>query len=185
MQPIPKEQVLRRLAAENPWWQAPFKIQRIYREWTPRPYLERFYPLVANRNIRRAVVLLGPRRVGKTVLVHHAIQRLLAEGVPPPWISYISVDHPLYNGLSLEQLLDLCREAAGMTGGDPDGYVFFDEIQYLKDWEVHLKYMVDSYPSLKCVASDSAAAALRLKSRESGAGRFTDFLLPSLAFQSI
>lgn len=182
MQQIPKEQVLRRLAAENPWWQSPFQVQRIYGQWTPRPYLDLFYPLVSNRNIRRAVVLLGPRRVGKTVLLHHAIQRLLAEGVPPQRICYLSVDHPLYNGLSLERLLDLYREAAGVGDGEPDGYVFFDEIQYLKDWEVHLKSLVDSYPSLKCVASGSAAAALRLKSHESGAGRFTDFLLPPLTF---
>jgi hypothetical protein len=35
---------------------------------------------------------------------------------------------------------------------------------------------------LKCIASGSAAAALRLKSQESGAGRFTDFLLPPLTF---
>src|SRR6185503_1765074 len=32
------------------------------------------------------------------------------------------------------------------------------------------------------VASGSAAAALKLKSAESGAGRFTDFLLPPLTF---
>lgn len=35
---------------------------------------------------------------------------------------------------------------------------------------------------MKCTASGSAAAALRLKSNESGAGRFTDFLLPPLTF---
>jgi predicted AAA+ superfamily ATPase len=35
---------------------------------------------------------------------------------------------------------------------------------------------------VKSVASGSAAAALRLKSAESGAGRFTDFLLPPLTF---
>lgn len=58
--------------------------------------------------------------------------------------------------------------------------MFFDEIQYLKSWEVHLKALVDRYPNLKFVASGSAAAALRLKSNESGAGRFTEFLLPPL-----
>ncbi len=182
MQQIPKEQILRRLAAENPWWQSPFQVQRVYGQWTPRPYLDSFYPLVFNRNIRRAVVLLGPRRVGKTVLLHHAVQRLLADGVPPQRICYLSVDHPLYNGLSLESLLDLYREAAGVSEGEPDGFMIFDEVQYLKDWEVHLKSLVDSYPSLKCVASGSAAAALRLKSHESGTGRFTDFLLPPLTF---
>lgn len=60
--------------------------------------------------------------------------------------------------------------------------MFFDEVQYLKQWEVHLKALVDHYPSVKCVASGSAAAALRWSSLESGAGRFTDFLLPPLTF---
>ena len=60
--------------------------------------------------------------------------------------------------------------------------MFFDEIQYLKDWENHLKSLVDSYPNLQCLVSGSAAAALRFGSIESGAGRFTDFLLPPLTF---
>lgn len=58
----------------------------------------------------------------------------------------------------------------------------FDEVQYLKDWEVHLKSLVDTYPQIRFIASGSAAAALRMKSRESGAGRFTDFVLPPLTF---
>jgi hypothetical protein len=60
--------------------------------------------------------------------------------------------------------------------------MIFDEIQYLKQWEVHLKALVDDYPKVRFIASGSAAAALRLKSHESGAGRFTDFLLPPLTF---
>jgi predicted AAA+ superfamily ATPase len=60
--------------------------------------------------------------------------------------------------------------------------VIFDEIQYLKDWEIHMKDLVDNYPETKFVASGSAAAALRLKSAESGAGRFSEFMLPPLTF---
>ena len=41
---------------------------------------------------------------------------------------------------------------------------------------------MDAHPGTRCVVSGSAAAALRLKSMESGAGRFTDFLLPPLTF---
>ena len=61
-------------------------------------------------------------------------------------------------------------------------YVFYDEIQYLKDWEVELKSLVDSYLKIKFIASGSAAAELKKKSDESGAGRFTDFHLPPLTF---
>lgn len=182
MRQISQEQILRRLWAENPWWDPPHEVSPLFRGWQPRPYLELFYPLVAERRVRRAVVLMGPRRVGKTVMIHHAIQRLLDGEVEPRRIFYVSVDHPLYNGLALEELLSLYERATGVDLRSESAYVFFDEIQYLKDWEVHLKSLVDSYPGLRCVGSGSAAAALRLKSRESGAGRFTDFLLPPLTF---
>jgi uncharacterized protein len=41
---------------------------------------------------------------------------------------------------------------------------------------------VDTFRHIRFVASGSAAAALRMKSRESGAGRFSDFMLPPLTF---
>lgn len=182
MRQIPREQILRRLRAENPWWEAPHQVADLFRGWTPRPYLQLFLPLVAESRVRRAVVLMGPRRVGKTVLIHHAIDFLLGTNVDPRSILYLSVDHPLYNGLALEEMLDLYQEAADVDLRKAKAYVFFDEIQYLRDWEVHLKSLVDTYPNLRLTASGSAAAALRLKSHESGAGRFTEFLLPPLTF---
>jgi len=45
--------------------------------------------------LRRAVVLLGSRRVGKTVLIRHLIGALLASGVPRQNIAYVEMDHPL------------------------------------------------------------------------------------------
>lgn len=182
MQQVPPEQILRRLAEENPWWNDPTAIPLSIKECSPRPYLELFYPLLVNRAVRRAIVLMGPRRVGKTYMIHHAIQRLIGEGVNPKTIFYVSIDHPLYNGLGLEDLLGRYSEASGVDFKTQDCYIFFDEIQYLKDWERHLKAIVDRWPNVRCVASGSAAAALRMKSMESGAGRFTDFLLPPLTF---
>jgi len=120
--------------------------------------------------------------VGKTVLIHHVIQNLLADGLPAGRICYLSVDHPIYTGRGLRDLLLLQFAAAGETLDQNPAYVFFDELQYLKDWETHLKSLVDEYPTIRFVGSGSAAAALKMKSRESGAGRFTDFLLPPLTF---
>lgn len=180
MRDIPRHQVVRRLRVENPWWESG-AIPDLYGRVTARPYLDLLWPLVREPALRRAVVLMGPRRVGKTWLVHHTIARLLEQGVDPRRVFYVSVDHPLYVHLGLEDLLELWREETGI-GNDGLSYVFFDEVQYLRDWELHLKSLVDGYPALKVLASGSAAAALRLKSAESGAGRFTDFLLPPLTF---
>uniref|UniRef100_A0AB33IVV5 AAA domain-containing protein n=1 Tax=Prevotella sp. GTC17254 TaxID=3236794 RepID=A0AB33IVV5_9BACT len=40
-------------------------------------------------------------------------------------------------------------------------YVFYDEVQYLKDREVRLKSLVDIYRNVKFVASGSVAVELR------------------------
>ena len=181
MKKIPAEQVVKRLEIENPWWKQG-RIPKIFRAFKHRAYLELFYPLVESRKVRRATVLMGPRRVGKTVMIHHTIQRLMDSGVSPERIAYFSVDHPIYNGLALESFLDIYSEAAGINFMEDDCFIFFDEIQYLKNWEMHVKAIVDRLPNVKCTVSGSAAAALRLKSHESGAGRFTDFLLPPLTF---
>ncbi len=126
---------------------------------------------------------MGPRRVGKTVLIHHSIAQLLGEGVPPGNICYVSVDNPIYLHRSLDELLVLFGIATkDIVDPLQPKYVFFDEIQYLRDWERHLKSLVDHERNVKFVVSGSAAAALRIKSDESGAGRFTDFLLPPLTF---
>lgn len=182
MREISSEDIIRRIRAENPWWEEMHCITSPISELRPRPYHSLFVPLVKSLSVRRAVVLMGPRRVGKTVMIHHTVQSLIDGGVPPESICYFSVDHPIYNGLSLEMMLEYYGQAAGVDYKSRQTYVFFDEIQYLRDWEVHLKILVDTYPTIKPVASGSAAAALRLKSVESGAGRFTDFLLPPLTF---
>ena len=179
MQLIPEQQVIERLRQENPWWQAPHLIDGQVSAFAPRAYLPSLLNLLKAAAVRRAVIVLGPRRVGKTVLLHHAIDALLGGGVPPQDILYCSVDSPLYNGRRLEELVKLGQIASGTNHFR---FVIFDEIQYVRDWEVHLKVLVDDSPHVKYVASGSAAAALRLKGQESGAGRFTDFHLPPLTF---
>jgi len=178
---ITEEQVLERIRFENPWW-VEGKVDSFYDSMKRRLYFNLFYRLIENSKIRRAVVLMGPRRVGKTVMLYHSIQKLINDGVDPLSIFYISIETPIFNGIGLSELLEFCKKASGNKSGKKNFYVFFDEIQYLKDWEIHLKSLVDSYRNIKFIVSGSAAAALKLKSQESGAGRFTDFTLPPLTF---
>lgn len=178
---IPTEKIVERLRYENPWW-VNMQIPEVYGSMAKRLYFDLFYPYVIERNVRRALVLMGPRRVGKTVMLYHSIQQLLTENVNPHKIFFIGIDNPIYVHLSLEDILNLCKQS--LNHDNLEGcFVFFDEIQYLKDWERHLKVLVDSYPGTKFIVSGSAAAALKWHSTESGAGRFTDFMLPPLTFQ--
>ncbi len=167
-----------RIKLDNSWRESrkiPF-----YSGYNKRRYYKTFYAQVKQTKLHRAVVLMGPRRIGKTVMMYQAIQNLLDEGINPNKILYFSLDTPIFTNVAFDELLTY---ALALNGTTIEGcYVFFDEIQYLKDWEIHLKSLVDSYRKTKFIASGSAAAALRMKSLESGAGRFTDFFLPPLTF---
>lgn len=177
-----EQQIIGRLRVDNPWW-TENEIPSFFHDMRPRLYMDIFYPLVTDLSINRSIVLMGPRRVGKTVMIYHTIQRLIKDGVPAQNIIYISVETPIYSNIHLEQLFNLCKKILGKQPDDRSQYyVFFDEIQYLKDWEVHLKSLVDTYRNTRFVVSGSAAAELKKRSNESGAGRFTDFLLPPLTF---
>jgi uncharacterized protein len=178
---IPTEKIIERLRYENPWWVSK-QVPEGYRTMSKRLYFDLFYPFVKEKKIRRALVLMGPRRVGKTVMLFHSIHQLIEENINPQQIFFIGIDNPIYVHLSLEDILSLCKKSLNLSHLN-GCYVFFDEIQYLKDWERHLKILVDSYPDTKFIVSGSAAAALKLQSKESGAGRFTDFMLPPLTFQ--
>ncbi|MCG8505639.1 MAG: ATP-binding protein [Sphingomonadales bacterium] len=179
MREITDTEIQNRLRLDNPWWNDPKKGESGYAH--RRAYFETFCERLTMFDVRRAVVLMGPRRVGKTVMIRQVIEQLIQDNYDSRTILYASLDQPVYSGIWLEKLLDLFREIHGHSRDDRL-FVFFDEIQYLKDWEIHLKVVVDSYPNIRFVASGSAAAALKLKSRESGAGRFSDFLLPPLTF---
>lgn len=176
-----EKQITGRLKVDNPWW-TDGMISDYFRQMKPRLYLDIFYPLVRDVELRRATILMGPRRVGKTVMMYHTIQRLIDEGVSAQNIIYISVETPIYNKISLNHLYDLACGILGKSATKDQMFVFYDEIQYLKEWEVELKAMVDTYINTKFVASGSVAAELKKRSNESGAGRFTDFNLPPLTF---
>lgn len=177
---ISDEEILDHLAIENPWWKSGV-IDTDIAEKPRRSYFDHFHALVAQNDVRRSVILLGPRRVGKTVLIQQLIGKMLADGASKESMFFASLDRPLYNGISLEKLVRQHVDAHPLAEG-ARYFFFFDEIQYLRNWEGELKSLTDVYRSCSFVASGSAAAALRAKSNESGAGRFTTFLLPPLTF---
>mgnify|MGYP002795032747 CR=1 FL=1 len=178
---VAKSQVLDRIRFENPWW-VTNSIDPFYSEMPKRMYYNQFKHLADEKTLQRSLVLMGPRRVGKTVMLHHWVQDLINNKISARKIIFITIENPIYNNIGLEQLFSYAREAVGSLEELSGWYVIFDEIQYLKNWDIHLKSLVDSYHKAKFVVSGSAAAALQFKSKESGAGRFSDFMLPPITF---
>jgi uncharacterized protein len=181
---IPLPAVQEYLADTNPWWVAGRGIDAETMAWPKRAYFPSLMRLIKATDVRRAVVVIGPRRVGKTVMLTQAIQNLIDSGVAGSRIMMAQMDVPLFSGQTLDSLVKVFVDIHRLPTDNAQLplYIFFDEIQYLKDWEVHLKVLVDTYKGVRFIATGSAAAALRMKSRESGAGRFSDFVLPPLTF---
>ncbi|WP_246848969.1 AAA family ATPase [Aquimarina sp. U1-2] len=103
LNPIPTEKIIERLRYENPWWIIK-EISHTYSIMSKRLYFDLFYPFVLERSIKRALVLMGPRRVGKTVILFHCIGNLLKEGTNPHKLFFVGIDNPIY---ALENLLRL------------------------------------------------------------------------------
>ena len=160
----------------NPWWRdgtvvdLPNWRRAAFREvlnwmWEPPTH--------------RALLLTGPRQVGKTTLLLQAVQALINKGVPPAKIVYVTFDHPLFKLAGLDGLLNIWREME--SAGDGIEYLFLDEIQYTKDWQTWLKLQVDFHKNRR-IAVTGSATPLVAEGQESGVGRWHTVRLATLSF---
>jgi hypothetical protein len=180
METINNADITARIKADNGWW-ARGKEALDVDQYKRRHYFEAFFTLIWEQRPRRTPVVMGPRRVGKTVMLRQALAEWISRGKDPRTAIYLPLDTPLYTNNPLETLVALALKASGLEVMENALFVF-DEVQYRMNWEQELKVLHDANPKTRFVASGSAAAALKQKSQESGAGRFTDILLPPLSF---
>ena len=176
------------LRSVNPWWTShPGPVLPNFRRW---PF-ERLGKLV-RKGMAPAVVLRGPRRVGKTVLLRQIIESLLAEKVVPKRILYVPFDElPALRGIQ-EPVLAIARwyehhilgETFNETGRRSEpAMLFFDEVQNLDAWAPQIKNLVDNHTVRVLVTGSSS---LRIEAgRDSLAGRITTLDLGPLLLREI
>ncbi len=127
----------------------------------------------------RAVLLCGPRQVGKTTLLLQAIQKLLEDGVPPGNILYATFDHPILKLAGIDAALEAWREREPQAAG-PE-YLFLDEVQFIRDWGVWIKHQVDFHKHRRIIATGSATPLVEA-GQESGVGRWHTISMTTLSF---
>src|SRR5215831_1064719 len=120
---ISEADVRTRIERDNPWW-ADRKTAIREATFPRRVYFASFKSLALNFDVRRATVLLGPRRVGKTVIIKQLIHDAIESGVNHKSILYASIDAPVYSRLPLEKFVKFLPE-----NGEGRHIVVFDEIQ--------------------------------------------------------
>ena len=171
-----QSEVLSVLHGFNPWWSGKSYACPDFRRIAFEPcrnYLE-------DISLRRAILLSGPRRVGKTTILLQIADYLIKKGIDPKGIFYISLDHPMIKLLSLQKILALYNESIYPKGKDT--FLFLDEIQYSKEWGTETKLIIDHQPHVRMLATGSASVAHREHLAESGVGRWLTVSIPTLSF---
>lgn len=176
---VEEAQVLQVLRGFNPWWTLGGVPETLTRPWRRVAFYEALR-ILERHQLRRAVLLSGARRVGKTTILHQLVEHHLRAGWRPERILYVSFDHPILKLLSLERLLDVYR--LHVSEGASEVLVLLDEVHYASDWATWLKLLVDRHPGYRVVATGSASARLQAAGRESGVGRWTTVHVPTLSY---
>ncbi|MEF3692339.1 MAG: ATP-binding protein [Candidatus Moraniibacteriota bacterium] len=162
------------LFVTNPWWEKKEFDSGIYRQ----KYLPK---LIRSLKHKRAVLITGSRRVGKTTLLKQLIQYLIKEDkIAPKNILYALLDHPRLAKVSILEMVNEFREIH-LLDRDEKIFLFFDEVQYLKDWEQEVKSLLD-LENVKIFLSGSASTELFQKTPFL-TGRYEKFKIDPLSFE--
>jgi len=164
------------LHQSNPWWRG-----------EPAPPVpatrRRLVDQVRQRlayGITPIVAMPGPRGAGKTTTQLQIINDLLDEGVPPHHIIRVPLDQVTATKDMLDPILRITAWIQhnvtpatfnAMAHQGQTAYLFFDEVQQVRNWSNQLKFLVD-HSAIKVVATGSSALRIE-QGRDSLAGRIS------------
>ena len=127
-------------------------------------------------------VIMGIRRCGKSVLLLQIIDELKEKGIPESQIIYINFENEDYNFIKND--IDLHNYIKEKIINENKYYLFFDEIQNIKDWEK----AINSFKASKNVSIFITGSNSDLLSGELAthlAGRYVSFKLYPLTFSEV
>lgn len=119
----------------------------------------------------KAVVIIGPRRSGKTYYFFHIISRLnRSETV------YIDFEGPFLKGLRPLEVLKIVLEIFPEVSGNTSKNVFLDEVQNTESWETLVRSLLNRNLNVFITGSSSRLLSRRsLPSSEDGVFRIYCF----------
>jgi len=130
-------------------------------------------------NSPEVIIITGMRRVGKTTLLRHIMEKISSENK-----LFLDLENPANQKYFEEENYDKIADGLGILGLNlkEKGYVFLDEIQFVKNIPSAVKYLHDHY-GIKFFLSGSASFYLKNLFSESLAGRKYIFELFPLSFR--
>ncbi len=139
----------------NPWWEEEYNVEGMIERGS---VLEKIEKWMKDKTI---IILTGLRRVGKTTIMKLLIRKLIAEGVEPKTVFYVSLDD---YALESRSILDIVKEYRTLQKLPVERkiYLFLDEVAYKDRFNQQLKNLYDRQ-NVKIVASSSSSSVLRDK----------------------
>ena len=142
-------------------------------------YLSKIRPFYDQDLIK---VIMGIRRCGKSVLLLQIIDELKEKGIEEKQIIYINFENEDYSFIKND--IDLHNYIKEKITNKEKYYLFFDEIQNVKDWEK----AINSFKASKNVSIFIAGSNSDLLSGELAthlAGRYVSFKIYPLTFSEV
>ncbi len=141
-----------------------------------------------------AVLIKGPRRVGKTEIQKQLIWYLIKEKkIDPKKVLYLSFDDvqiqaekPSNRERFVQDILNTWAQVLGWNSYDEidtTAYCFFDEVQAVSGWANLLKNRIERNPKVRIVLSGSAAHSIFDKALKILLGRVTSEKLTTFSFR--
>lgn len=173
---IDHDRIIRQLYGYNPWWTG----RQVSVPEFKRIAFAKCKDLVLDTESRRAVMLSGPRRVGKSTVLLQLAMDLCQSAPDPRSVLYLSLDDSFLKLVTLGEILSIYRQEIWPEG--ERAFVLLDEVHYSPDWDLAVKNLVDHHPEYKILATGSASVEHRQRLADTGVGRWYTVPIPTLSF---
>jgi len=173
------------LIATNPWW----NNEKINKQFLLTRKRNEFYDILNKIDNKRILSIIGPRRVGKSILIYQLINELLEnKKVDNKRILLFSGDDPnLFFGEDdrLSNVIDVYLNEIleeNIAKLKEKVYIFIDEIHFIKNWQNYLKTYFDRKYNIKFIITGSSSVHLFKDANESLLGRIENIYVLPLTF---
>ena len=145
------------LAIQNPWW-----VNRTENEKDEKvaEALKKKIRILYEIKEKINEIILGPRQCGKTTMIKLIIYDLIInKNIAPLNILYFSCE-PLN---TKNDIIEVVKEFDKLSFGEDDKYIFLDEVTQITQWELAIKFILETKLSKKKTIMVTGSNALLLK----------------------
>ncbi|MDR1683326.1 MAG: ATP-binding protein [Candidatus Symbiothrix sp.] len=166
-------------------------ILRLNTHWNGKKYASLQYRSVVEnlkkkKDLPHIQVLTGIRRSGKSTVFRLMINDLLENGANPKSILLLNLDEPIFttvweNSAGLYKVIETAEKITSVQGK----YLFLDEVQQVKDWELFVKGAYDTQRFAKIYITGSNSDLLQNRFATLLSGRYFANVVRPLSLKEI